>query len=389
MIKTAMKKILMRSAAIPNSLRILLTGQLRFMGDYYDVVALTSGGENYEKLLEEQQIRGYAVPFTRKAFSPVSDISALIKLIRVFKKEKPFIVHSHTTKDGMLCMLAAWLCGVPNRIYTLCGSLLDMKGARGVAARCGERLTLTCANKVFVISKRMMDQYIAVGFLNPKKAKVILNGSSNGFDADYFCPQAVPIDKVQAAREECGQKKGQFYFCTVGRMVHDKGINELVVAFKRLQQGYPEVQLLLVGGMEKDLDPLKPQTIKEMNENPGIHFVGWKDDIRPYVLISDALIHPSHREGFGNVIAQACLLGKPCIVTDICGPSEIIIEGRNGTIYPPKDENGLYEKMKFFIEHREEVAVMGGNARESITSRYNRQKIWEALLEEYKKLEKE
>lgn len=382
------KRVLIRTAAIPKSIRSLLTGQLKYMTEYYDVIALTSNAPDYQTMLDEQCVRGYVVPFTRKAITPISDIRAVIKLIHIYRKEKPFIVHSHTTKDGMLCMFTAWLCGVSNRFYTLCGSLLDMKGMKGVLARCGERLTMACSTKVFSISNNMMEQYIAAGFVRRDKIKVLLNGSSNGFDIDYFNKTSVSEEIIDAAYKECGLKEGQFVFCTVGRIVHDKGINELVAAFKRLLVDYKNVQLLLVGSYEEALDPIKAETKKEIESNPNIHNVGWKNDVRPYMILSDMLIHPSHREGFGNVIAQACLLETPCIVTDICGPNEIIIEGVNGTIFPPKDEDALYEKMKYFVEHKEEIQKLGCKARESITSRFSRKAIWKAILAEYKLMEK-
>jgi glycosyltransferase involved in cell wall biosynthesis len=264
-----------------------------------------------------------------------------------------------------------------------------MRGIKGVLARCGERLTMACSTRVFSISNNMMEQYIAAGFVKRDKIKVLLNGSSNGFDVDYFSKTSVSKEIIDAAYKECGLEEGQFVFCTVGGIVHDKGIDELVSAFKRILADYENVQLLLVGSYEDALDPIRVETKKEIESNPNIHNVGWKNDVRPYMIVSDVLVHPSHREGFGNVIAQACLLDTPCIVTDICGPNEIITEGVNGTIYPPKDENALYLKMKHFVDNKEEIRKLGSNARKSITSRFSRTAIWEALLSEYKSLEKQ
>ena len=362
------------------------------MSQYYDVVAVSSGGELLDKALKEQGVRGYSVPFTRKALSLYSDVKAFFMLIKIFKKEKPFIVHSHTSKDGLLCMVAAWLCRVPNRLYTIAG-LADIPGFRGWLLNQAEWLTFRCATRVYPISCNMKDIYLHRGIFHQgmfpiTKAKVILNGSSNGFDIDYFDERKVSECDVERIKSEYNIKSDDFVFITIGRIVHDKGIDELIPAFEELTRVFPDVHLILVGDFEKDLDPVESQTECSINNNDNIHFVGYQSDIRPFILLSNALVHPSHREGFGNVIAQAGLLNRPCIVTDICGPNEIIKEDINGNIVPRKNAEALYRQMKYYCENRDKVKEMGDNARDLIVSRYKRQDIWEALLEEYQSFEK-
>ena len=112
--------------------------------------------------------------------------------------------------------------------------------------------------------------------------------------------------------------------------------------------------------------------------------MGWQDDVRPGFAISDALVFPSYREGFPNVVMQAGAMGLPSIVTDINGCNEIIIEQKNGVIIPPKDKEKLYKAMLFFLENSGEVRRMAENSRELITSRYEQHIVWEAILEEYR-----
>lgn len=381
-----MKKII-RTTTIPSSMRGLLTGQLKFMSEYYDVIAISSGGEHFDKLLEEQNIRGYVVPFTRKTFSILSDLKSFLMLIRIFKKEKPFIVHSHTSKDGLLCMLAAWLCGVPHRLYTIAG-LADLSGIRGVMLNIAEWLTFKCSTKLYPISHNLMYIYIKKGMFNESKAKVILNGSSNGFEVDYFKRDKVKQNHVSTIKKEYQISDNDFVYCSIGRVVRDKGINELVKAFSQLQKEKSNTHLLILGNYEQSLDPILPATVEEINNNFYIHHVGYQADIRPFLLVSDVLVHASYREGFGNVIAQAGLMNLPCIVTNICGPNEIIKEGINGNIIPRKDTDALYYKMKFYYDNRDEVRRMGSNARELIVSRYKRADMWQAILEEYQSFEK-
>lgn len=386
------KKVLIRTTTIPSSIRGLLQGQLKYMSQYYDVVAVTSGGPDYDIMLEEQCVRGYIVPFTRKAFSLGSDIKAFFMLIRIFRKEKPFIVHSHTSKDGLLCMVAAWLCRVPNRLYTIAG-LADIPGIRGFLLNQAEWLTFRCATGLYPISKNMMEIYLKRGLFHQgmfrrSKAKVLLNGSSNGFDVDYFDRKKISNILIDDLRKQYGICDSDFVFVSIGRIVHDKGIDELVPAFDELTKSRDNVHLFVLGNYEKDLDPILQSTEDIISKNSKIHLVGYQSDIRPFLMVSNALVHASHREGFGNVIAQAGLFDLPCIVTNICGPNEIIIEGKNGNIIPRKDIGALIQMMSYYCDNPVEVERMGKNARELIVSRYKRQDIWDALLKEYQSFEK-
>lgn len=380
------KKILIRTTTIPGSMRTLLTGQLRFMSSYFDVVAVTSGGPIYDKMLEEQEVRGYVVPFTRKTFSIGADIKAFFKLIKIFRKEKPFIVHSHTSKDGLLCMVAAWLCRVPHRLYTIAG-LADLSGVRGRLLDLAEWVTFACATGIYPNSKNMMDIYLKKGMFKASKAKVLLNGSSNGIDVDYFSEDQIPNETVAAIRNQFNCKPDTMMFVFIGRVTGDKGVNELIQAFGMLSKGqYVDAKLMIVGSYEKELDPVAPETQNEIETNGNIVFAGFQSDVRPYILAADALILPSYREGMPNVVMQAGALNRPCIVTNINGSNEIIIEGKNGNIVPRKDTQALYKMMKAYCDDSDKVKEMGRNARELIMTRYRRQDLWDALLKEYQSL---
>ena len=158
-------------------------------------------------------------------------------------------------------------------------------------------------------------------------------------------------------------------------------------AFVRLLQEKPDIHLLLVGNFESELDPLEENTRNLINQYTQIIAAGFQLDVRPFFVASDVLVFPSYREGFPNVVLQAGAMELPSIVTDINGCNEIIQDGINGKIIPPRDENALYEAMKWFYEHREdEVKRMAGNARPMIAERYEQHKVWEALLKEYQSL---
>lgn len=369
---------LLRITTIPLSLRFLLRGQLRFMSQYYEVVAVSSGDVEFDVMLNEQQVRGCRVNMTRK-ITPLADLKSLFILICLFRKEKPDIVHTHTPKAGLLGMLAAWITRVPVRLHTVAGlPLLVATGNKRRLLVFVERLTYACATKVYPNSFKMLQIIIDNKWAKIEKVKVIANGSSNGIDTSFFSPDA-SFPRLE-------RETGTFTFCFVGRIVKDKGINELVGAFVRLYKDNKKVRLLLVGPFERELDPVLPQTEEYILHHPGIRFVNFQNDVRPFLAASDALAFPSYREGFPNVVMQAGAMGLPSIVTDINGCNEIIIDGENGMIIPLRNEEKLYETMKYFLENPAEVRGMAEKARLLVVSRYEQKMVWSSILKEYQSL---
>ena len=186
---------------------------------------------------------------------------------------------------------------------------------------------------------------------------------------------------------ELGIQTDDFVFIFVGRLVKDKGINEMVSAFELLQKENSSLKLLLVGDYENDLDPLNPKTVESINTNSSILAVGFKNDVRPYLAIANVLVFPSYREGFPNVVMQAGAMGLPSIVSDINGCNEIIIEQENGLIIPVKDEMAIFLAMKKMVTNSSLTSKMKDNSRQMIVSRYEQKVVWEAILSEYRTFE--
>lgn len=381
-----MKKLI-RITTIPLSLEKLLENQLRFMNTYYEVTAISSEGERLKAFGKQQGVRTVEVGLTRQ-ITPLQDLKALWRLFWFLKKEQPFIIHSHTPKAGTIGMLAAKLAGVPHRLHTVAGlPLLETTGNKRRLLDFVEKITYACATKVYPNSKGLQSIIIEQNFCSPDKLKVIGNGSSNGIDTDFFSPQSVSESEKASLKKQLGISEGDFVFIFVGRLVSDKGINELVAAFVRLSAENVSCKLLLVGPLEKELDPLLPETEKAILTTGNILSLGYQNDVRPYFAISDCLVFPSYREGFPNVVMQAGAMGLPSIVSDINGCNEIVVSKKNGIIIKPKSAEAIYEALKRISKDKELNVRLKNNAREMIVSRYQQQLVWEAILNEYKSLE--
>ena len=385
-----MKKLI-RITTVPLSLKVLLKGQLRFMASNgFDVKGVSSEGEELREVRENEGIAVEAITMSRK-ITPFQDLKSLWEMWNFLRKEKPQIVHTHTPKAGIIGMLAARLAGVPHRLHTVAGlPLMEATGIKRKILNFVEKLTYSSATRVYPNSKGLYDFILQNNFTQSNKLKIIANGSSNGIDTAFFSPdQVTEIERV-TLREKLNIQPDDFVFVFVGRIVSDKGINELIKAFSELQAAENNepagIKLLLVGGLENDLDPLNPETLAEINQNKDIISVGFQQDVRSFFAIADALVFPSYREGFPNVVMQAGAMGLPSIVSDINGCNEIIIEGENGLIIPSKNVEKLKEKMLTLAKDKNLYTKLKGNSRRMIENRYEQSVVWNALLEEYEGL---
>jgi glycosyltransferase involved in cell wall biosynthesis len=381
------KPKLIRITTVPLSLEKLLENQLPFMAQDYEVIAISSDKDSLEKVGKLQRVSTYCVELTRK-ITPVADLRALVRLYCFLRRTKPLIVHTHTPKAGVIGMVASKFAGVPHRLHTVAGlPLLEASGPKRKLLNWVEKVTYLCATHVYPNSKGLYDIILKEKFCNDKKLKVIGNGSSNGIDTGYFDKGRIGIADREKLKYYLGIAPRDLVFIFVGRLVSDKGVNELVTAFLKLQAEYSNVKLILLGWLEDKLDPLKKETKQAMAQCQNIIVVDYHSDVRPYLAISDVLAFPSYREGFPNVVMQAGAMGLPSIVTNINGCNEIIEHGRNGLIIDPKDSNQLYEAMKLLSNDDDLRIKLKENARPMIVDRYEQQMLWNALLKEYKRLE--
>lgn len=359
-----MRPKLIRASTAPQSLDIFCKGFLKDLSKDYDVIVVSSHGKAMIDIAEREHVKTIPVDMERH-ISPLKDILSLIKLCRVFNQEKPAIVHSITPKAGLLCMMASWITRVPIRIHTFTGLVFPTsKGLRKRLLMFTDRLT--CAFATHVIPE---GEGVKTDLLNykitTKPLKVLGYGNVRGIDLAYY-------DKTQEVIYEAEKLKLEsiFTFLFVGRIVKDKGIDELVEAATRLYLENTEFRVVLVGPYEEKLDPISEKSKKIIAEAPYIKSIGAVSDVRAWMAASDALVFPSYREGFPNVVLEAGAFDLPSIVTDINGSREIIQDGVNGLIVPPKNVDELLNAMRHFLVSREEVRQMSQNCRKIIADKY-------------------
>lgn len=374
-----------RTSTIAMSLNILLKGQLGFLNQFYKIIAVSGNDAFLEEVKVREKVDVHDIEMSRE-ISFFKDLHSLLKLIIFFFKEKPQVVHSITPKAGLLSMVAAKIAGVPIRIHTFTGLIFPSK--TGVLQRVlilMDRLLCSCATHIYPEGQGVKNDLIEYKITN-KPLNIIANGNVNGIDTAYFSKGMVSTESQEILRKQLNINQENFIFIFVGRLVGDKGINELVGAFSGFKSS--NVKLLLVGSVEKDLDPLHDATYREIESNSNIIAVGFQSDIRPYLAVSNCLVFPSYREGFPNVVMQAGAMELPSIVSNINGCNEIIIDDINGQIIPVKNKQVLFSSMFEIVNNKELCSRLQNKSREMIVSRYEQTYVWNCILEEYKKLVK-
>lgn len=370
------KKII-NAVTVPMSLgfcREVMT-KMRAMG--YEMVVVTSPGPELDKLRDEDGFHCVAVPMERH-ISIVKDLKSLVNMIKVFHRERPYIVHSMTPKAGMICMLAAWITRVPRRVHTFTGLVWPTAtGLKRKILMMTDWLTCACATHIIPEGKGVMDD-LTKGGITHKPMKVLGYGNVMGVDMERFNP----------ARFVSHKNADTFTFVFVGRIVGDKGINELVEAFVRLHNKYQQVRLVLVGRYESELDPVSETTRKTIDTNEAINACGAKhaDDLLQMYADADCFVMPSYREGFPNTVLEAGAMGLPSIVTDINGSREIIENGKNGLIVPSKNVNALYDTLERMLTDNAARETMQSNARQMIASRFEKNFVQDCQIDFYKQI---
>ncbi|WP_143961800.1 glycosyltransferase family 4 protein [Litoribacter populi] len=377
---------LIRITTVPMSLKLLLTGQMRFLKENgWEVKMVSAEGREIHDAKKNEGVEHISIPFTRK-ITPFHDLYCLWLLIQLFRKEKPDIVHTHTPKAGLLGIMAAWITGVKVRIHTVAGMpyMVAHKNKAKLLIWC-EKLTFRLAHQVWPNSNSLKDFILKEELVDPNKVKVIGEGSSNGVNLNRFNRNSLKENHLVAAMMRVVPGDNEFVILAVGRMVRDKGIEDLVKAFLN-SKIVTKSKLVLLGPMEQELNPLDDEIVRKIADHPKIVHIDWSDHVEHYMAISDILVHASHREGCPNVILQAGAMQCPVICSDIIGNIDIITHKKTGLVYPVKKVQVLQEALEFAFVKREVMYGFAQNLYQEIKTKFDSRKMHQLILEEYQQL---
>ncbi len=378
---------LLRITTAPISLNVLLPGQMKYMREQgFDVLMVSSDGPELKAVLEREGCRHHIIPMTRK-MSPLADLRCLWLLYRLFRKEKPDIVHSHTPKAGLLAMLAAKMAGIQLRLHTVAG--LRYVTTKGMSRRiliAMEKLTGMAATHVWPNSASMKAFIEANHLVASRKLEVIGKGSSNGVNLSRYNRAALKPEKLDQVKAQINYDPSLFYFLSVGRIVHDKGMDELLQAFSRIHQLYPQTRLVIVGAFEDEVDPVSATAREMIQTHPAVIAAGWSDAVEYFMALSNVLVHPSHREGFPNVLMQAGAMGCPIICSAIDGNIDIVTHQVTGLRFTVRNEDELFRQMQMAVTQPASLESYAQQLHQQVQTYYDQRVVHDLLRSRYLQL---
>lgn len=361
-----------------------MRGQLQYLQrNGFNVTLICSPGKWLNSVGRMESVQIIELPMTRQ-IAPLRDLVSLWRLWRILHRLCPAITNVGFPKAGLLGGFAAWLNRVPCRLYTLHGLRFETtKGLKRHLLIYAERLACRFAHRVLCVSHSVREKAIVSALARRERTVVLGQGSCNGVDALRFEVTSEILTQAAELRRKLGIPPSVSVVGFVGRLTKDKGIPELVEAFSRLGQRFPDLRLLLLGRFE---DPLTPEIRKCLEADPRITLTGMVDDTAPYYALMDLLVLPSHREGFPTVVLEAYAAGKPVVAARATGTVDAIIDGETGLLFPIGDVAALVRCLQRLLSDKVLARGLGAAGQKLVKREFRQEMVWEALNEEYRSL---
>jgi glycosyltransferase involved in cell wall biosynthesis len=350
----------------------------------FDVLMMSSPGEQLETISKSEGAIPVALAMERE-ISPIKDLVSLWRFYRVLKEIKPDLVDVSTPKAGLLGSLAAMLARVPCRVYTLRGLRLETAtGLRRTLLWVAEWISCACAQRVMPVSESLRQRVVELKLASRAKTDTLQHGS-DGVDLTQFTPRKQDSWRYRALRQQLGLSGEEVVIGFVGRFVKDKGIRELVEAFRELGATRPNLRLLLVGDFETG-DPVDPWVREYIESTSTILTPGFVEDTAPFYGLMDVFVLPTYREGFPQVSLEAQASAVPVITTTATGAIESVVDGITGLLVPLGDSQALARAIAQLLADPLLRQKMGKAARERAEREFCQEAVWEALIRSYQAL---
>ena len=366
------------------SAEFLMRGQLAFMCQQgFDVTIIASPHESLMAVAEREGVTVIQIPMERE-IHPLRDLRALWRLCMTLRRLRPDIVNAGTPKAGLLGNIAAWLCRVPVRIYTLRGLRLETTcGWKSRLLSWTEKLASKCAHQVICVSHSLRDAYVARGLASRDKTLVLRNGSSNGVGFERFEFNEAHWREIADLRARWTIPAGAPVIGFVGRLTRDKGIPELFDAFEHLLPEFPNARLLLVGEVEQG-DPLPSVVLWRLRSHPNVVLTGPSKEVALYYGVFDLFAFASYREGFPNVLLEAAAAGLPVVGFRATGKMDAVVDGTTGQLVEMGNVAGLTEALRRYLRDPILRQRHGEAGRRRALADFRSEDIWQALADNYR-----
>lgn len=334
----------------------------------YEVCLMCNMDEEYIKNLPP-----YVKPLPVKMERGVSlsGVGAMFKMLKIFKKEKFDIVQYTTPNASLYASIASFLARVPVRLYCQWGLLfVSFEGIKRKIFKFIEKFTCSLSTFVAPDSFGNLKLCREMGFYSEEKSGVVYNGSACGVDLTRFDNKR-KAEYRKAIREQYGFSDDDIVMGFLGRLMKDKGFDEMMGAFDILKEKHPNLKLFFVGYEEKS-DREDPKMLELFYENPRVVRTGGRVyDPERYMAAMDIYVFPSYREGFGTVVIESAAMELPLVISDIPGPTDGVIRDETAFVVPVKTVEPLAEKIEQLILDKELREKMGKAGRKLVEEKFD------------------
>lgn len=348
--------------------------QLNFLSENgFSVTVICSPDDNLkEKLGKNINFIPVNIP---RGIHPLGMLKAIFKLKKVFLKERFDFVQYSTPNAAFCASIASRLAKIGVRNYHLMGlRYLGEKGLKRKFLFYMEKLACSQSTTIECVSKSNLELATKSGLFPNEKATVVFNGSSGGLDLQKFDKKFRPEYRINI-RKKYNIPLDAFVFGFVGRITRDKGVNEILSAFKSFENAF-----LMMIGNEENITGINSELYKWSKKASKIIYTGQVEDIEQYYCALDVLLLPSYREGFGNVVMEAAAMGTPAIISRIPGPIDAVLENKTALVIDVKNENALKDAMKKIMQN-ELFIHMSDEASNFVRSRFDSKLLNSKILE--------
>lgn len=365
---------------------MLLRGQVRYTrAAGFDVAVLTAPGVEVQTFGVQESVPVFTIPIARE-ISLWQDLLSLASIWKIVRRVRPTVVNAGTPKAGLLVGLAAWLNRVPVRVYTMRGLRLETAdGLKRLVLTWCERVACACAHRVVCVSPSLRRRAMELKLTTAEKAVVIGAGSSNGVDVALFEPTPERRARAAEIRRELNISPEQRVIGYVGRLSRDKGVPELLEAFRRIQEDVSGVVLLLIGDKDRG-DPISETAAAEIRGNSAIKQLPFQPDIAPYYLAMDVFVLPTHREGFPNTALEAQIAGCPVVTTSATGAVDTVISELSGLTVPVNDASALASAIGRVLKDDLLAGRLAKAGQQRVMQEFQQETVWSGLVALYREL---
>ncbi len=304
----------------------------------------------------EKGVRFTTIGTLVRRISPIKDLLALLSILWLILKEKPYVVHTHCSKAGILGRLAAALARVPIVIHTPHGHVFYGHFNRLLSRLFLwiEKLYALFTDRIIALTNGEKEDYLKFSIGRPCK----LATAHSGVDVHRYMRHNIDVIEEKQA---LGLQPNGFVIGFVGWLLPIKGPVHLLNALSKVWPEHPDVCLVFVGKGDLDVD-LRTRAL-ELKADNRVKFLGWRDDIETIMQIIDLLVLPSLNEGMGRVVVEAMAAGKPVVASNVGGIPDLVAHGQTGFLVPPADEDALAQAIVHLVNDPEQAKKMGVKGR--------------------------